>query len=98
MGRGRAVRKEEPVISPLSINWTMLNTLRALPGPEALRPTASLLDITQATRLKPVVVRPILTELVSEGLAREYMTHCGLQYARTSEGDQKVQAIKNWLR
>jgi len=86
------------VICPLSINWTMLNTLRALPGPEALSPTASLSDIMKATRLKPVVVRPLLTNLISEGLAREYTTHCGLQYARTSEGDQKIQAIRNWLR
>ena len=60
----------------------MLNTLRALPGPEALSPTASISDIMKATRLKPVVVRPILTELISEGLAREYMTHRGLQYGK----------------
>ncbi|QCG94960.1 hypothetical protein E6C67_14085 [Azospirillum sp. TSA2s] len=86
------------MISPLSINWTMLNTLRALPGPEALRPTASLMEITQAVRLKPVVVRPMLTDLVREGLAREYTTHCGLQYARTNEGDQKIQMIRDWLR
>lgn len=87
-----------PMISPLTINWTMLNTLRALPGPEALSPTASLSDIMKATHLKPVVVRPILTDLISEGLAREYTTHRGRQYARTSEGDQKIQAVKNWLR
>ncbi|PWC39748.1 hypothetical protein [Azospirillum sp. TSO35-2] len=86
------------MISPTSVNWTMLNTLRAMPGPEAMMPPASLLTITRATSLKPAVVRPMLDELIKQGFVREYVTHCGKQYARTSEGDQRILEVKGWLR
>ena len=86
------------MISPTSVNWTMLNTLRAMPGPEAMTPPASLLAITKASSLKPTVVRPALGELVRQGLAREYATQCGKQYARTVKGNQQILQIKSWLR
>ena len=86
------------MISPTSVNWTMLNMLRAMPGPEAMTPPASLLAITKAASLKPAVVRPALCELIRQGFVREYATHCGKHYARTTKGDQRILEIKGWLR
>ncbi|MDQ2104326.1 hypothetical protein [Azospirillum isscasi] len=76
----------------------MLNTLRAMPGPEATAPPVSLLAITKAASLKPAVVRPALCELVRQGFVREYATQCGKQYARTEKGDRRILEIKGWLR
>ena len=76
----------------------MLNTLRAMPGPEAMTPPASLLAITKAASLKPVVVRPVLGELIRQGFVREYATQCGTHYARTTRGDQRILEVKGWLR
>lgn len=86
------------MISPTSVNWTMLNTLRAMPGPEATTPPVSLLAITKAASLKPAAVRPALCELVRQGFVQEYTTQCGKQYARTKEGNQRISEIKGWFR
>jgi len=86
------------VISPTSVNWTMLNTLRALPGPSAMAPPASLLAITSAANLKPAVLRPVLDELVKCGFVREYVTQYGRSYARTAKGDARILEVKSWLR
>ncbi|QCO05828.1 hypothetical protein D3867_28510 (plasmid) [Azospirillum argentinense] len=86
------------MISPTSVNWTMLNTLRAMPGPEATTPPVSLLAITKAASLKPAAVRPALCELVRQGFVQEYATQCGKQYARTKKGNQRILEIKGWLR
>ncbi|WP_431855257.1 hypothetical protein [Azospirillum sp.] len=86
------------MMSPLSVNWTTLTTLRATPGPSITIPPATLLAITQATNLKPAVVRPALEELVREGCVREYQTQYGKSYARTQQGDQRIREVREWLR
>lgn len=86
------------MISPTSVNWTMLNALRAMPGPAAMMPPASLLAITGAANLKPAVLRPVLDELIKCGLVREYVTQHGRSYARTANGDARILEVKTWLR
>lgn len=86
------------MLSPLSVNWTTLTTLRATPGPSIMIPPASLLDITQATSLKPAVVRPVLEALIREGCVREYQTQYGKSYARTEQGDRRIREVREWLR
>ena len=86
------------MMSPMSVNWTTLTTLRATPGPSITVPPATLLAITRSTNLKPAVVRPALEELVKQGCVREYQTQYGKCYARTAEGDQRIREVKDWLR
>jgi len=84
--------------SPIPVSWTTLTTLRATPGPSVMVPPASLIAITKTTNLKPAVVRPALEELIKLGCVREYQTQYGKSYARTSQGDQRIREVKEWLR
>lgn len=86
------------MISPMSVNWTTLNTLRATAGPSITVPPTSLLTITRTTRLKTAVVRAVLEELVKDGSVREYQTQYGKSYARTARGEERIRAVKEWLR
>ncbi|MGQ9370226.1 hypothetical protein [Azospirillum sp. ST 5-10] len=86
------------MISPTSVDWATLNTLRATPGPGVLTPPASLLAITTVAKMRAAVVRPSLCELVKQGYVQEYITQYGRTYARTKKGDQRILEIKNWLK
>jgi hypothetical protein len=86
------------MISPTSVDWTSLNTLRATPGPEVMALPASLLDITRMANLKPAVVRPVMEILLRQGYVREYQTQFGKAYARTPQGNQRIREVKEWLR
>lgn len=86
------------MISPTSVDWTSLNTLRATPGPEVTALPASFLSITRAANLKPAVVRPVLDGLLRQGYVREYETQYGKAYARTPEGNQRIREVREWLR
>ncbi|WP_448207007.1 hypothetical protein [Azospirillum sp. sgz302134] len=86
------------MISPTSVDWTSLNTLRATPGPEMSALPASLLDITRHANLKPAAVRPAMEALLRQGYVREYQTQYGKAYARTPQGNQRIREVKEWLR
>ena len=86
------------MIAPTSVNWTTLTTLRATPGSATHLLPASLIEIIRATKLKPIVVRPALDELIKQGYVREYQTRYGREYARTPRGDERLREVKEWLR
>lgn len=86
------------MISPTSVDWTSINTLRATPGPEVMALPASLLAITRAAKLKPAVVRPAMEILLRQGYVREYQTQYGKAYARTAQGNQRILEVREWLR
>lgn len=86
------------MMSPTSVDWTSINTLRATPGPEVTALPASLLTITRAAKLKPAVVRPAMEILLRQGYVREYQTQYGKAYARTPQGNQRILEVREWLR
>ncbi|WP_207462454.1 hypothetical protein [Azospirillum sp. SYSU D00513] len=86
------------MIPSTTVNWTTLTTLRAIPGPGITTLPASVIAITRAANLKPLIVRPALDELVKLGYVREYQTRYGKEYARTPQGDRRLSEVKEWLR
>ena len=86
------------MIPQAAVNWTVLTTLRATPGSGTMTLPASLLEITRSAKLKPLIVRPALDELIKLGYVREYQTRYGREYARTPQGERRLGEVKEWLR
>ena len=85
-----AAQKAVPMPLYRHLNWKMLQVLRCVPSSGASVPTASLFAIARKAGVDAKDAADALNTLGALGFVRKFQTRYGTEYARTPDGDRRL--------